>query len=278
MRITRARRVCLLPMMLVGLSSATARAQNGAWATQRLQPSKELRIPPFGGELLEITAERLATIQRTLEDDTAAEASANAQDEAAGAAHAKWQECTSQDFSASAPPPQQSPAQINAMMEEMKKLSNEYVEKIKNASTADERKQLQDELKTKHQAITAPFAQARVTQRANRDAACGPEPSKPEPSRPEQQGRNRVALAPGYAHMIERISLFCYGGEDGPGYIGPDGSISTDDTPYNYHNGDKGMMSYNAAVYSPAEAKLLPPRCKSLVALQESRGFPRVYR
>jgi hypothetical protein len=243
---------------------------------QKLTPAPDLRLPPYDNKyVLEITPARLDELETKLKsfpDDAAVEKKSKE----ASTAKVQWKDCRDKEEAAlraqGRPQAEKDKAQVKANSEEMKKLGKEMEERLKGAKSPEEMQMIMAEYQPKMQALMPQSAQAtpeniaRHTEAQNQAkqqivSKCGTEPPA------AAESKRLEASPPGVFLMIERLVGLC--GQELT-YVGPDGSLSNADWPYN--STDKGMShTYNVEIYSPAEVKQRP-RCSRLMPLIESRG------
>jgi hypothetical protein len=231
---------------------------------QKLTPAPDLRLPPYDNKyVLKITPGRLDELETKLKSfpDDAAEEKKSDQ---ASTARQQWRECRNRAEAAMRGSPQarQADAEMKANSSDMKKLREEAVERMKNAKTPEEMMKIQEEIMHK-QKVLMPQTQPPSGAAAEQQVAgkCGTEPAAASESK-------RLEGPPGIFLMIERVAGLC---REEPSYVGPDGSLSTWEAPFNSR--DRGMsQTYNVKVYSPSEVKLVRQRCQRVMPLIQSRG------
>ena len=251
----------ILPLGIIGLVLTIPASLA---SQQKLTRAPDLRLPPYDNTyVLEITAARLNDLEAKLKSlpDDAAEQKKSDQ---ASTARQQWRECRNREEAAMRGSPQarQADAEMKANSSEMKKLQAEAIERMKNAKTPAEMMKIQEEIMQKQKALmpqTQPPSGAAAEQQVA--GKCGTEPA----AAPETK---RLEGPPGIFLMIERVAGLC---REEPSYVGPDGSLSTWEAPFNSR--DQGMsQKYNVEVYSPSEVKLVRQRCQRVMPLIQSRG------
>ena len=258
------RSICAMLFVAAFATGAAAQGQ------RKLTPAPKLRLPPYGENVPELTAERLDDLERRLRESPDPAAEKEKQDQADAAAR-EWRQCQAGVKASFKPRAQQQERQDNAQIEataaDRQRLAAETEKRLKSAKTPEEMQRIAQEMTAKMQTLAPSGA---PTQQLNRDyqrqlaAKCGAEPARVTASAPGgYPGAPRT-----FPLIIERAAGFC---RERPSYVGPDGSLSTSDTPFDRR--DKGAaMHYNVEVYSPREAAQLEPRCARLVPLLKSRG------
>jgi hypothetical protein len=269
--------VWIVLFALTAADAAFAQVSVAPRTIKKLEPAKretgfaDLQLPPYSDRLLEITAERLTSLERTV-NAFADPASQKARRDQAVAKRQEWERCLASASASgdvkSAPAPAQPPQDNTAALQ---KLATEYVQKIQNAKTVEEKSKLGQEFAAKQQALLAPAMQAGAAQASANQASgaqlrskCGEMPDVPSESEAAQ-----IKLDKPMWLMVDRVFGFCKA--QSTWYVAKDGAVSSTNTPY--RDDDKGSMWYNIEVYSPAEGKVLNERCATIIPVLEARGL-----
>jgi hypothetical protein len=238
-----------------------------AQAKAKLTPAKNVRLPAYGENMPELTAESLDDLERRLR----AAGGDEKKHAEAEAAQRKWQQCR-EGVKASMKPrvqeqQRQDNAQLQATQAERQRLAAEMQRRLKEAKSPEEMQKIMAELQPQMQALSpSGKANQRFSQEYQREVAtkCGEQPAGVA----AVSAGNYPGAPRSFYLMLERAGGYC---RERPKYVGSDGALSTSDQPFNMK--DKGMANlYHVEIYSPREAEELEKRCAKLKPLLQSRG------